>query len=297
MADARQDVIVGFDGSPQAEDALGLGRRLAEAISARLVVANVFFLPRSLDPARLAAHERDERMRAEGMLTIAAARADYPDVEYVPVGSASAARGLHDLADERDAVAVVVGSTDRGDIGAVAPGSVARRLLSGAPCAVAIAARGGTDKLEAFGVAYDGTDESRDALDGAVRLAPRVGAHVDVLGVARWTSTPNEPGGVVAGDTGVPEQLRADLQRQCDDALASIPEALRGSARVQVGDPAELLAASSRALDLLVCGSRSHGRVHQVLLGSVSAQLVDRARCSVLVVPRGGRRVDESRIR
>lgn len=295
MADARQDVIVGFDGSPQAEDALGLGRRLAEAISARLVVANVFFLPRSLDPARLAAHERDERMRAEGMLTIAAARADYPDVEYVPVGSASAARGLHDLADERDAVAVVVGSSDRGDVGAVAPGSVARRLLSGAPCAVAIAARGGTDKLEAFGVAYDGTDESRDALDGAVR--PRVGAHVDVLGVVRWTSTPNEPGGVVAGDTGVPEQLRADLQRQCDDALDSIPEALRGSARVQVGDPAELLAASSRALDLLVCGSRSHGRVHQVLLGSVSAQLVDRARCSVLIVPRGGRRVDESRIR
>jgi len=54
LADARQDVIVGFDGSPQAEDALGLGRRLAEAISARLVVANVFFLPRSLDPARLA---------------------------------------------------------------------------------------------------------------------------------------------------------------------------------------------------------------------------------------------------
>jgi nucleotide-binding universal stress UspA family protein len=174
---------------------------------------------------------------------------------------------------------------------------VARRLLSGAPCAVAIAVRGGTNKLEAFGVAYDGTDESRDALDGAVRLAPRVGAHVDVLGVVRWTSTPNEPGGVVAGDTGVPEQLRADLQRQCDDALDSIPEALRGSARVQVGDPAELLAASSRALDLLVCGSRSHGRVHQVLLGSVSAQLVDRARCSVLVVPRGGRRVDESRIR
>ena len=129
MADAPEDVIVGFDGSPQAEDALGLGRRLAEAIGARLVVANVFFVPRSLDPARLSAHEEDERMRAQGMLTIAAAQVDYPDVEYVAVGSASAARGLHDLADERDAVALVVGSTDRGDVGTVAPGSVARRLL------------------------------------------------------------------------------------------------------------------------------------------------------------------------
>jgi nucleotide-binding universal stress UspA family protein len=297
LADAPEDVIVGFDGSPHAEDALGLGRRLAEAISARLVVANVFFVPRSLDPARLSAHEEDERMRAQGMLTIAAAQVDYPDVEYVAVGSASAARGLHDLADERDAVALVVGSTDRGDVGAVAPGSVARRLLSGAPCAVAIAPRGGTEGLEALGVAYDGTDESRDALHGAVRLAPRVGGHVDVLGVVRWTSTPNEPHDVVAGASSVPAELRADLERQCEEALTSIPESLRGTARVQVGDPAELLAASSHSLDLLVCGSRSHGRLHQVLLGSVSAQLVDRARCSVLVVPRGGRRVDESRIR
>ena len=257
----------------------------------------MFFVPHSLDPARLSAHEEDERMRAQGMLTIAAAQVDYPDVEYVAVGSASAARGLHDLADERDAVALVVGSTDRGDVGTVAPGSVARRLLSGAPCAVAIAPLGGTERLEALGVAYDGTDESRDALHGAVRLAPRVGGRVDVLGVVRWTSTPNEPHDVVAGASSVPAELRADLERQCEEALTSIPESLRGSARVQVGDPAELLAASSQGLDLLVCGSRSHGRLHQVLLGSVSAQLVDRARCSVLVVPRGGRRVDESRIR
>jgi hypothetical protein len=35
-----QDVIVGFDGSSPAEDALGLERRLAASIGGRLVGAN-----------------------------------------------------------------------------------------------------------------------------------------------------------------------------------------------------------------------------------------------------------------
>jgi nucleotide-binding universal stress UspA family protein len=52
------------------------------------------------------------------------------------------------------------------------------------------------------------------------------------------------------------------------------------------GDPAEALAARSRDLDLLVVGSRGYGPVRQVLIGGVSAELMRRAACPVLIVPR-----------
>ena len=49
------------------------------------------------------------------------------------------------------------------------------------------------------------------------------------------------------------------------------------------------LARLSREVDLLVCGSRGHGPLGGVLLGSVSAGVLRKARCPVLVVPRGAR--------
>jgi nucleotide-binding universal stress UspA family protein len=52
------------------------------------------------------------------------------------------------------------------------------------------------------------------------------------------------------------------------------------------GEPAAVLAERSRDLDLLVVGSRGYGPVRQVLIGGVSAELMRRAACPVLIVPR-----------
>jgi nucleotide-binding universal stress UspA family protein len=47
------------------------------------------------------------------------------------------------------------------------------------------------------------------------------------------------------------------------------------------------LADRSRDLDLLVVGSRSHGPVRRLLLGSTSTRLVRETACPLLIVPRG----------
>ncbi|MQA73150.1 MAG: hypothetical protein GEU88_02160 [Solirubrobacterales bacterium] len=52
------------------------------------------------------------------------------------------------------------------------------------------------------------------------------------------------------------------------------------------GDPAEVLAARSRDLDLLVIGSRGYGPVRHALVGNVSTTVMRTASCPVLVVPR-----------
>lgn len=56
--------------------------------------------------------------------------------------------------------------------------------------------------------------------------------------------------------------------------------------RVELGNPAERLTAVSdeEAAELLVVGSRGRGRLASAILGSVSAQVVRRARCPVTVL-------------
>ncbi len=49
------------------------------------------------------------------------------------VGGVAAPRALHEVAEDEGADVIVLGSTHRGGLGRVLPGSVGERLLHGAP--------------------------------------------------------------------------------------------------------------------------------------------------------------------
>ena len=55
------------------------------------------------------------------------------------------------------------------------------------------------------------------------------------------------------------------------------------------GKAADVLVEATADFDLLVLGSRGYGPLKRVLLGGVSAKVVDEAACPVLVVPRPAR--------
>jgi universal stress protein F len=64
-----------------------------------------------------------------------------------------------------------------------------------------------------------------------------------------------------------------------------VPAELRGSAITRLGQPADVLIALAEELDadLVVIGSHGYGGIDRVL-GTTAAKVVNRAKCSVLVV-------------
>lgn len=166
------------------------------------------------------------------------------------------------------------------------PGSVAERLLSGAPCPVAVAPRGYEPReLRVIAVGYDGSAEATAALELATALGEAADATLRVIAVRRAATTAAAAWAeAVATASGAP-----DLQARLHAAVSELPGKLRALPVFEKGEPAShLLARLDEGVDLLVLGSRGYGPVHAVLLGSVSSA------CATLPVrssSRLGRRV------
>jgi len=83
------------------------------------------------------------------------------------------------------------------------------------------------------------------------------------------------------------EDLQRELVAKVDDLVAS---GVRATFHVVHGlntDPADLVAnfAEEADADVIVVGTRGHGRVAGMLLGSVTQRLLDVAPCPIVAVP------------
>jgi nucleotide-binding universal stress UspA family protein len=209
-----------------------------------------------------------------------------PIVACVGAGT-PVAHGLGERAVRERAGLVVVGAHDRHGHGFL-HGGIAERVLHDARCPVAVVPAGWAadpQPLRVVGVAYDGGSEARAALALGRGLAERARAAMRVIAVE-----PAVPK-VHASALGPAPAARPATDVMADelhDAVNELPRALRALPVLEHGDPVKRLAEeSAKGLDVLVCGSRGHGPLGGVLLGSVSRALVRSAACPVLVVPRG----------
>lgn len=288
---AASRILVGFDESPHAHDALALARIIATATEAEIVLGRVVpWEPLALTavplPALSMQFEEQERQMAEKLQQVA----DREGVAAEAGPGTSVAEGLHDLADELDPELVVVGSSHRGTVGQVLAGNVAVQLLNGLDRPLAVAPAGFADRshgLRTIGVGFDGSPESRAALQAAARLARHAGAEVEVIGVAvpHADLTPNA-WAFAWGAGAIRDDLDERLRGRVESAAGGLPRDVRHSTQFHTGTPADVLVDASDELDLLVVGSRGYGPTRRLLLGSVSASIVREARCPVLVTPR-----------
>ena len=279
-------ILVGYEGSEQSTDALALGKQLADATGADLVVAGVF----QWDPVWQAADSRFHDADAEFARKVEdAARSVGAEPEAVP--SSSPARGLHELAEEIGADLVLVGSARRGRVGQIVAGSTAVSLLHGSPCAVGIAPRGygarGGGEIRRVAVGFDGSPEAGQALLAATDLAAATGATLKLVSVAVPPPIGTGKGGA-GGWHALLEAIEQEVREQLAEARSAVPDGIDVEATLVTGDPVEALASAGGAPGtVMVVGSRAYGPLRRVLLGSVATHLVRSAPCPVIVTPRG----------
>jgi nucleotide-binding universal stress UspA family protein len=284
-------LIAGYDGSDHAADGLALGELLCDVTGAELLVVAV--VPREF-PYVPGTPEREEELRSRARDMLVEAVAESERVTTRVVAARAAAHGLHDLAETEGADALVVGSSRHGQIGRVLAGSVASRLLHGAPCPVAVAPAGYREReragLEVVACAFDGSDESRLAARHAEHLARRAGATLRLLAVHEPElifGIDQVPGAYDSVELAKFERKR--LTRELEEAAGRVAPGVEVQHELLEGSAVDALSAAAAAdVDLLVVGSRAYGPVRRVLLGGVSSGLVRSSPAAVLAVPRGG---------
>ncbi|HEX6117757.1 MAG TPA: universal stress protein [Solirubrobacterales bacterium] len=282
-------ILIGHDGSEPGRDALALGREIADVLGATPLVTTVLTWPSNL----MGPQDLEVAAKAETDELFVLAR-DYLDglsPETCWRVNRSPAEALYEVADSEDAALIVVGSSHRGPIGRVMPGSVGASLLHGAPCGVLVAPRGFADAEERsfrkIAVAFDGSAESWTALETGIGLAERLHASLEILAVAELPRYGPSTAFAVLTVTEYRSAERDEKQRLLELGRERVPDGLPVETRLLEGEPGPQLAEAAAGADLLIVGSRGYGPLRRVLLGSASARLVGSAPCPVLVLPRG----------
>ncbi len=141
-------------------------------------------------------------------------------------------------------------------------------------------------------VAYDGSVGGAQAAALAGSMAWPAGSTVRIVSVfdplPTMIAPPWSGGGAMAS-----VELDAEVTAGLEAELGELVQRLAGPGRgiegiVRRGRPASVIIDEARTLDadLVIVGSRGHGSIASLLLGSVSAEVVDQAACPVLVARR-----------
>lgn len=283
----RMGVLVGVDGSACAQQALVWAAADAAARGTGLTVAAVVELPRLAD-VPITAELLDNAARTGQTIADKAAtraRAMTPGTAVVSrIATGGAAAELLRLAT--GAEEVVVGSRGDGGFAALLLGSVGCQVAAHAHGPVVVV-RGAAAAGGPVVVGIDGSGHSEIALEYAFGYAdrhrlPLLVLHIDAPEVFMYPMVPTP--------YPVPQEMariRAAITLGTEEVVGRWAAKYPGvpvESAVRAGTPTEELIGASREAALLVVGSRGHGRLTGMLLGSVSQAAVRHAHCPVAVV-------------
>ena len=133
-----------------------------------------------------------------------------------------------------------------------------------------------------------GSPAATSALDEAITLAAET--HDEIAAITVWQALQGDfgvayPSAAVLGD--LLDAERGHAEATLGEAVARAEAAgVQIRTRLATGDPAEQICAYAEEIDarLIAVGTRGHGTVASLLLGSVSHAVIRTAPCPVLVV-------------
>jgi nucleotide-binding universal stress UspA family protein len=268
---ANKPVIVGYDGSDRTLPALRWAAQEAMGSQRALRVVLAWGLP-TMGFSAVSASADLDRIKAESVL----ANAVYLLGTEVPglsvEGELVQDKPAQALVDRSaDAELVVVGHSGKGRVDRLVMGSVASGVVSHSESPVVVVRGEESGLVRRVGpivVGVDGSAESEDAVRFAMRAAPQHGYEVVVVHAG-------ELDGLSGGLHGLSPALAAGREQNPAVEVREVVEA---------GNAAELIVAQAKDAALVVVGSRGHGGLAGLVLGSVSRAVVEQSDCSVVVM-------------
>jgi nucleotide-binding universal stress UspA family protein len=281
-------VLIGVDGSEDSRTALRWAAVVADALRLPLRALWAWQYPTDallgVGKIELPSPARSDKL-IEAQLThlVEEVLGDKAADVVLEVGRGPAAAALLGAAEHGPAM-IVVGSRGLGGFKGLLLGSVSRQVAEHAPCPVTIVRHTAPVppvRLETIVAGTDGSEDAARGLRYAADIAAKAGAE---LVVAHATGP-----GEVASPLGVQPQVDLDVRWERVEEWCAPLRAMGVDYEVAVveGDTriALLDLARDRAADLLVIGSRGHGPVGQLLLGSVATSLAQHSELPVTIVP------------
>ena len=198
-----------------------------------------------------------------------------------------------EVADQINPDVIVMGTHGRSGLQHLMLGSVAEKVLRKARYPVLTVPQKGPDAVPVGPAAFsrilcgvDFSDCSLAALRHAVSLASRAGAHLDVLSVVQLIPMYETTGTVPLYYPGLLDDLKGDIAKRLDSAVAHATTGMPVDQFVTVGSPYRELVrmAGERRADLVVLGAYSHGTIDHMFFGSTANHVVRQASCPVLTV-------------
>jgi nucleotide-binding universal stress UspA family protein len=279
MTSAEKQIVVGYDGSPDSEQALAWAVREARLHATGLTVCHAWTsdpgAPGS-GPADPAARRSREQFLADA---IRRTQVGLGCAEPRPLlASGPPARVLCELSTS--AALVVVGSHGRERLARALLGPVSLQVAACASGPVTVV-RGHWQPVPskpaaAVVVGADGSEAAQAALafafeEAALRDAPLVA----VCGLAD-----------AAGVLGTARQVEADFEQALAKCEADYPE-VTVQRVVRQGAPRAALLEAATGVQLLVVGARGRGGLPEMRLGSVSLAVLHHAHCPVSIIREG----------
>ncbi len=277
MPTTQQAVVVAYDGSKDAKDALTWAQATAELLGRplRAVYADpVHRLPGVIVPNAVEVDSALEWARK----SLTASQVKHWTVErlegFALTVCLSAAEGAEML---------VVGSRGHGLVAGSFLGSVSQHLIRHAPCPVVVVRPVLAVDSNSILVGVDGSGGSSSALEFACKRAALSGEEVVVIHGFPLSAVSIDRKGQL--DVAIVPRL-AEHERLLAESVAGLseryPDVVIRQESVPI-KPADALIDASVNAALVVVGSRGHGALRDVLLGSVSQEVVERAHCPVVV--------------
>ncbi len=281
-------VLVGYDGSPGSVAALDWACQEARLRDLPVHVIHAFGISNVVAASLIATTEPAEVVDEVLQTALERARRLFPGLRVTVEATAGYAAATL-VEQSADADLVVVGTRGRGGVAGSILGSVSLQVATHARCraAVVVPEPAATSTARAVVVGFDGSACSQAALGYAFDAAARSGADLHVLS-AWWVEFMD---GVVVTTPGslpwrrLERTKRAAMEQAMASWVVTHPDVVV-ECHVVRASPADALVRAGHNAEQLVVGSRGRGGFRELLLGSVSLEVVQHAPCPVAVVHR-----------